>query len=163
MQSNNYPSPSFYSKPVTGGGPDIGYQFRGVEQSKINSRNGVGQARIGKGGESDLSAVDEERHKRNGRPDATVRGSLHVGVNGPIRRDAGDVPEEAVRNTEEAEMLDGEQGNHHVESDGPIIHGVLYPQNHSGRNDGFTENLYDIAAGKGERMLLEEDEGSPAF
>ena len=122
----------------------------------------MGQARIGKGGESDLSAVDEERHKRNGKPDSTRRGSLHVGVNGSICRD-GDVRDEVVRNTEEAEMLDGEQGNHHVESDGPIIHGVLYPQNHSGRNDGFLENPYDNAAGKDDQMLLEEDEGSPAF
>ena len=91
-----------------------------------------------------------------------LKEGLHVGVNGSIRRD-GDVRDEVVRNTEEAEMLDGEQGNHHVESDGLIIQGVLHPQNHSGRNDGFLENPYDNAAGKDDQMLLEEDEGSPAF
>jgi len=161
VQSNNYPSSSVQSKPATGGGPDIGYQFRGAEQSKSSSRKGLGQSRIGRGGESVLSVDGEERQKRNGKPDATERGAMHEGVNGSIRR-VGDVRVEVVRNAEEAEMLDGEQGNHHVESDGLIIQGVPHPQNHSGKNDGRLENPCDIAAGKDDRMLLEEDEGSPA-
>ena len=120
----------------------------------------MGQSRIGRGGESVLSADGEERQKRNGKPDSTERGSMHEGVNGSIRRD-GDVRDEVVRNTEEAEMLDGEQGNHHVESD-VSIQGIPHSQNHAGRNDGLLENLCDNAAGKDDRMLLEEDEGSQA-
>ena len=123
----------------------------------------MGQPRIGKGVESDLSANGEERHDKNGRPDSAERVSLHVGVNGSSRKDAGDVRDEAVRIIEKADMLDGEQGDHFVEFDGPAIHGVLYSQKHSGSDDGFTENLCDIATEKGDRMLLEEDEGSPAF
>ena len=161
VQSNKYPSSSVQSKPATGGGPDIGYQFRGAEQSKSSSRKGLGQSRIGRGGESVLSADGEERQKRNGKSDSTEKGSVHEGVNGSIRRD-GDVRDEVVRNTEEAEMLDGEQGNHHVESD-VSIQGIPHSQNHAGRNDGLLENLCDNAAGKDDRMLLEEDEGSQAF
>ena len=84
LQSNNRLSSSFHRKPVIDDETDIGYQFKGVKLSNTNSGNG-------KGVESDLSAIGEERLGKNVKPESAERTSLHVGVSGYSRIDASGV------------------------------------------------------------------------
>ena len=152
LQSNSRLSSSSHCKPAIGDGTNIEYKSRGVELSNTNLGNG-------KGAESDLSTIGEERLGKNVRPESAERTSLHVGVSGSSRRDTGGVRDEEERVMEKDDMLYGEQGDHNFEFDGPAFHGEQYSQTHSDNDDRIIETICDIAAGQGDRMLFEGDEG----